>query len=144
MLEVILVIEDEPGIVDFERGLQAHGFEVRSALDGVSGTDKAVSEPVDLVVLDMMLPGRGGLEVLAASRTNDPTGGDSRINFTATGNPGRGEFTAALGRDPIGCRRRRLPRKRSPNRTTVMSGRWIPVTVGEPAWSSLLADFQPG
>jgi DNA-binding response OmpR family regulator len=70
---VILVIEDEPGIVDFlERGLRAHGFEVRSALDGVSGTDRALSEDVDLVVLDMMLPGRGGLEVLGELREARP------------------------------------------------------------------------
>jgi DNA-binding response OmpR family regulator len=63
----ILVIEDEPGIVDFlERGLSSHGFEVTSALDGVTGTEKAMSENVDLVVLDMMLPERSGLEVLAA------------------------------------------------------------------------------
>jgi DNA-binding response OmpR family regulator len=63
---VILVIEDEPGIVDFvERGLRAHGFEVATATDGKSGTDKALTDDVDLVVLDMMLPGRGGLEVLA-------------------------------------------------------------------------------
>ena len=62
----ILVIEDEPGIVDFlERGLRSHGFEVASALDGVTGTEKALSENVDLVVLDMMLPERSGLEVLA-------------------------------------------------------------------------------
>jgi DNA-binding response OmpR family regulator len=72
MLEVILVIEDEPGIVGFERGLQAHGFEVRSALDGVSGSETALREHVDLVVLDMMLPGRGGLEVLAALREAKP------------------------------------------------------------------------
>jgi DNA-binding response OmpR family regulator len=70
---LILVIEDEPGIVDFlERGLRACGFEVRSALDGVSGTDRALSEPFDLVVLDMMLPGRGGLEVLAELRAAKP------------------------------------------------------------------------
>jgi DNA-binding response OmpR family regulator len=63
---LILVVEDEPGIVDFlERGLRAHGFDVLSALDGVTGTDLALSESVDLVVLDMMLPGRGGLDVLA-------------------------------------------------------------------------------
>jgi DNA-binding response OmpR family regulator len=61
----ILVIEDEPGIVDFlERGLRAHGFGVVSALDGESGIERARNEDVDLVVLDMMLPGRSGLEVL--------------------------------------------------------------------------------
>jgi DNA-binding response OmpR family regulator len=63
---VILVIENEPGIVDFlERGLDAHGFDVMVALDGVSGAETALRENVDLVVLDLVLPGRGGLEVLA-------------------------------------------------------------------------------
>ncbi len=36
-----------------------------SALDGVSGLERGLSENVDLVVLDLMLPGRSGLEVLA-------------------------------------------------------------------------------
>jgi DNA-binding response OmpR family regulator len=74
MPEVILVIEDEPGIVDFlKRGLKAHGFEVHSALDGVSGTDYALAEAIDLVVLDMMLPGRSGLDVLAELHQAKPT-----------------------------------------------------------------------
>ena len=70
----ILVIEDEPGIVDFlERGLRAHGFDVSSALDGAVGTEKALRDDVDLVVLDMMLPGRSGLEVLATLHDAKPT-----------------------------------------------------------------------
>ena len=70
---LILVIEDEPGIVDFlERGLRSHGFEVSSAPDGVTGTDKALREHVDLVVLDLMLPERSGLEVLARVREAKP------------------------------------------------------------------------
>jgi DNA-binding response OmpR family regulator len=74
MTDRILVIEDEPGIVDFlERGLRAHGFEVDSALDGNTGTDKALGDPVDLVVLDMMLPGRSGLEVLETLHEAKPT-----------------------------------------------------------------------
>lgn len=61
----ILVIEDEPGIVDFlERGLRSYGFEVESAADGVSGAERALQEPFDLVVLDLMLPLRSGMEVL--------------------------------------------------------------------------------
>lgn len=73
MPSLILVIEDEPGIVDFlQRGLEAHGFMVRCALDGISGTERALSEDVDLVVLDMMLPGRGGLQVLGALRDAKP------------------------------------------------------------------------
>ncbi len=73
MAPVILVIEDEPGIVDFlERGLEAQGFTVRSALDGASGAERARREHVDLVVLDMLLPGRSGHEVLAELQEAKP------------------------------------------------------------------------
>lgn len=73
MSGLILVIEDEPGIVDFlERGLRALGFDVESAQDGITGTDRALNENVDLVVLDLMLPGRDGLEILADLRVAKP------------------------------------------------------------------------
>jgi DNA-binding response OmpR family regulator len=81
---LILVIEDEPGIVDFiERGLRAHGFDVLSATDGVSGADAAVNQDVDLVVLDLMLPGRSGLDVLAT--VHDAKPGLPVIVLTALG-----------------------------------------------------------
>jgi DNA-binding response OmpR family regulator len=61
----IVLIEDEPGIVDFiERGLSAGGLEVRTALDGETGLELALADDVALVVLDLMLPRRGGLQVL--------------------------------------------------------------------------------
>jgi DNA-binding response OmpR family regulator len=67
------VVEDEVGIVDFlERGLSAEGFEVLSALDGTTGMELALAEDVDLVVLDLMLPGRSGLEVLAGIHEEKP------------------------------------------------------------------------
>ena len=73
MAALILVIEDEPGIVDFlERGLAANGFDVASALDGASGLEKALSVDVDLIVLDMMLPGRSGLDVLQVLHHQKP------------------------------------------------------------------------
>ena len=69
----IVVIEDEPGIVDFiDRGLSARGYEVRAALDGASGLDLALAEHVDLVVLDLMLPIRSGMEVLGELVTQRP------------------------------------------------------------------------
>lgn len=74
MPDKILVIEDEPGIVDFlRRGLTAHGFEVESAEDGVTGTEMALANDVDLVVLDIMLPGRSGLDVLRSLQEMKPT-----------------------------------------------------------------------
>ena len=66
---MILLIEDEPGIVDFvTRGLEAEGFAVEAALDGVEGERRALQESFDLIVLDLMLPGRGGMEILSSLR----------------------------------------------------------------------------
>jgi DNA-binding response OmpR family regulator len=70
----ILVIEDEPGIVDFlERGLRSHGFDVRSAVEGDAGLELATAEDFDLVVLDLRLPGRSGLEILEQLHEQKPT-----------------------------------------------------------------------
>jgi DNA-binding response OmpR family regulator len=69
----VLLVEDEPGIVDFlERGLQAEGFAVETASDGVEGQRRALEESFDMVVLDLMLPGVGGMEILARLRAAKP------------------------------------------------------------------------
>ncbi|MDX6608497.1 MAG: two-component system, OmpR family, response regulator [Solirubrobacterales bacterium] len=69
----ILVVEDEAGIADFlTRGLKAEGYGVTVAADGISGERLALSPGTDLVVLDRMLPGRDGIEVLASIRRAKP------------------------------------------------------------------------
>jgi DNA-binding response OmpR family regulator len=74
MSPAILLIEDEPGIVDFvRRGLRAEGFTVEAALDGIEGERRALHDSFDLIVLDLMLPGRGGLEILASLRQAKPS-----------------------------------------------------------------------
>jgi DNA-binding response OmpR family regulator len=61
----ILVVEDEPRISAFvARGLEAEGFAVDVAADGVSGLERARDEDVALVVLDLLLPRLDGLSVL--------------------------------------------------------------------------------
>ncbi|HEY0363584.1 MAG TPA: response regulator transcription factor [Solirubrobacteraceae bacterium] len=69
----ILLVEDERGIADFvERALRAQGHAVEVAADGVEGGQRAVGSDLDLVILDVMLPGRSGLEVLRDIRTVKP------------------------------------------------------------------------
>jgi two-component system OmpR family response regulator len=69
----VLVVEDEPGIVDFlRRALEGEGFRVASTGDGVEGERLALEESFDAIVLDLMLPRRGGLDVLAAVRRAKP------------------------------------------------------------------------
>ena len=61
----ILVIEDEPRILGFLKvGLEAEGFAVDGAEDGVSGLTLALREPYELVVLDLQLPRLDGLRLL--------------------------------------------------------------------------------
>jgi DNA-binding response OmpR family regulator len=70
----VVLIEDEPGIVDFvRRGLAAADFAVAVALDGIEGERLALGDGVDAVVLDLMLPRRGGLEILASVRRARPS-----------------------------------------------------------------------
>jgi len=69
----VLVVEDEPGIVDFvRRGLEAAGFDVETALDGTEGERLALKDSFDAIVLDLMLPGRSGLDILASVRRARP------------------------------------------------------------------------
>jgi two-component system OmpR family response regulator len=65
----VLLIEDDAAVASgIVRGLKRAGFEVELAVDGVSGARQALSEGVALVILDLMLPGRDGFEVLQAIR----------------------------------------------------------------------------
>ena len=61
----ILIIDDEPQLVEsLAMRLKASGYAVSAAPDGVSGINKFKEEPPDLVILDIMMPGLSGLDVL--------------------------------------------------------------------------------
>lgn len=60
----ILIVEDEPKIARFlELELKHEGYEVDFAGDGRTALEKAVAKDIDLVLLDVMLPGLSGMEV---------------------------------------------------------------------------------
>jgi two-component system copper resistance phosphate regulon response regulator CusR len=65
----ILVIEDDPTVGQYvKRGLEEQRWGVDLVTDGEEGEARAAAERYDLVVLDMRLPGRSGMEVLRAIR----------------------------------------------------------------------------
>jgi DNA-binding response OmpR family regulator len=68
----ILVVEDESAIAQFvERGLRSAGYAVDRAADGEAGERRVLTGQYDLVLLDILLPGKDGLEVLGAIREHD-------------------------------------------------------------------------
>ena len=72
----ILVIEDDRKISDFiAKGLRESGFAVDQASDGIDGLHLALTEPYDVGIFDIMLPGITGLDIIQkirASRINTP------------------------------------------------------------------------
>ena len=69
----ILLVEDERGIADFvERALRGQGHDVEVATDGPDGELRALAGDADLVILDVTLPGRSGIDVLRNIRRAQP------------------------------------------------------------------------
>jgi two-component system OmpR family response regulator len=69
----VLIVEDDPGVARFlERGLAAHGHRALTADNGQDGVQMAADESVDFVLLDIMLPGMNGQEVLRRIRARRP------------------------------------------------------------------------
>jgi len=70
----ILVIEDEPKAARYlERGLSENGFVVDVAHDGEEGVFLATTREYDLLIIDIMLPGRDGWSILGKVRASKPT-----------------------------------------------------------------------
>ncbi len=71
-MQRILVIDDDPAVTSLlKRGLSYEGFAVDTAKSGAEGLTIARERPSDLVILDVMMPGLGGFEVLQRLRAAD-------------------------------------------------------------------------
>ncbi|WP_322907133.1 response regulator YycF [Paenibacillus campi] len=66
----ILVVDDEQPIADILKfNLEKEGYEVICAFDGISAVEQAFAEEPDLILLDLMLPGKDGMDVCREVRT---------------------------------------------------------------------------
>lgn len=83
-MQKVLVVEDEKDIADLIMfNLQRAGYEVIQAHDGIKGVETALSERPDLIVLDLMLPGRDGYSVFREVRRDSRTSHIPVIMLTA-------------------------------------------------------------
>lgn len=96
----ILVVDDEPHIRRvLDAMLGKEGFEVVLAEDGAEGLREIAAGNVDLVILDLLMPGANGLEVLAKIRTDPDKGTTPVIILTAKGQDTDREAAFAGGAD---------------------------------------------
>ena len=86
MAHKILIVDDEPNIlISLEYLMQREGFEVSVARDGLQAIAAIEADPPDLVLLDVMMPGKTGLEVCQQVRSQDRLRDVRIIMLTAKG-----------------------------------------------------------
>ena len=73
-MKKILIIEDDSSIAELERDyLEINDFECEIAARGTTGLEKALAENFDLIIIDIMLPGMDGFEVITELRKKKET-----------------------------------------------------------------------
>lgn len=74
MIKRVLVIEDEPNITSsLSFLLERSGFEVQTESDGTAGLATLLAQPPDILILDVMLPGLDGYQILERLRQDAGT-----------------------------------------------------------------------
>ncbi|MUM18823.1 response regulator transcription factor [Mycobacterium sp. CBMA271] len=126
----ILLVEDEPHLAEtVAAGLRAEGFVVVSVSDGVDGLWQATSDQFDVVVLDIMLPGLNGYEVLRKMRAAEVwtpvlmlTAKDGDYDQTDAFDLGADDYlTKPFSFMVLTARLRALVRRGAPKRPVVLS-----------------------
>ncbi|PUB18889.1 response regulator transcription factor [Yoonia sediminilitoris] len=94
----VLLIEDEPNIIEaISFILSRDGWTVHTHEDGLTAMDKLRSLPPDLVILDVMLPGRSGFDILRDLRSSETTKNIPVMMLTARGQDKDRDMAARLG-----------------------------------------------
>ncbi|GGL65027.1 response regulator transcription factor [Wenxinia marina] len=100
MAKRVLVIEDEPNITEaISFILSRDGWTVHTHADGASAADRVRRAPPDLVILDIMLPGRSGLDILRDLRASPETAAVPVMMLTARGQSRDRDLALSLGAD---------------------------------------------
>lgn len=98
MTKSILVVDDEPNIVlSLEFLMTQAGYEVRIARDGNAALESVVEKIPDLILLDLMIPGRDGYDVCQTLRRSEEWARIPIIMLTAKGREVEKEKGLALG-----------------------------------------------
>lgn len=98
MPSTVLIVEDEPHIVEsLSFLLRREGFEVRAVADGAEALRLALAAPPDVIVLDAMLPGLSGFEVLRRLRAEAAGAALPVLMLTAKGQKRDREDAEAAG-----------------------------------------------
>ena len=86
MAKKVLVVDDEPAIADLAKiKLTNAGFDVATAHSGAEALEKVASDPPDVVVLDVMMPGMDGWEVASRLKGSPETERIPILMLTALG-----------------------------------------------------------
>ncbi|SDI12279.1 response regulator transcription factor [Lutimaribacter saemankumensis] len=94
----VLVIEDEPNIIEaISFILSRDGWTVDTHSNGHDAVDVVLSKTPDLVILDVMLPGRSGYDILTDLRERPETAGLPVLMLTARGQNKDREMAERLG-----------------------------------------------
>jgi len=96
----VLLIEDEPNIIEaISFILSRDGFTVHTHEDGETAFAKVMATPPDMVILDVMLPGRSGFDILRDLRDDERTAKLPILMLTARGQKKDRDLAAELGAD---------------------------------------------
>ena len=136
----ILVVDDDPDFVEIMRTiLEANDYEVISAANGNQGLAQVKEHKPDLLILDIMMPGRSGLDICREVRSRSAvpiiilTAKDAEVDKVVGLEVGADDYVTKpfsvrelLGRVRAQLRRRELDRSPSPEANRIVSG---PVTI---------------